>query len=156
MNTSVPIIIPGIICASLITTYYGVLKYKTKNKNDEASQDILNNCVIELSNGTCYSWWPVSHFIFYAIIGWFYPTQFIPAMLMGILWEGIEWTIGEYTQNSNEIKDIKDIKDIKSKNIYDTIRNKKQYIDQWWQGNTNDILFNAAGFLAGKFFLLNF
>lgn len=79
------------------------------------------------------SWWPISHIILYFILGYLFPNCWLPIMLMGILWEIVEYIAGLIFVHRRKI--------VTSKGL--------QYNDKWWSSNLFDPLFNAFGFVAG-------
>ena len=79
--------------------------------------------------------WAASHFILYFIIGLIYPCCFVPAMLVGIAWEFIEWYLGQTMPPM-------------CPGLY------KSDCRQYWYGQITDVAVNAVGFIAGASFRL--
>ena len=92
--------------------------------------DPLNKVLFKIGPVTI-SWWPISHFLLYAILGFFFPTCFIPLMILGILWELFELLLGILSKKRQ------------------SVTRGVQYGDKWWSANLFDPFFNAAGFLVG-------
>ena len=99
-------------------------------------KDILNNKIFNLNmfNENCCSWWPVTHFILYLILGIVSPECYLLWIFIGIMWEIIEYYIG-FLDNKNKLDSEK--------------KSNNQYNDKWWTGSINDILFNILGLFIG-------
>lgn len=68
--------------------------------------------------------WRVSHFVLYAIIGFLFPEKFLLWFIVGLVWEIIELTLREITNND------------------------------WWGTLSDyftDIVFNMVGFIVGAY-----
>lgn len=113
----------------VIAMYFIVIRYFL-NANPEKS-DILNRTVFTL-NGESYSWWPLSHLIFFYFIGIFFPRCTVPAITAGILWELVELIVSTATQQAVVLDD-----------------GTVQY-NTWWGPSFADIVFNIVGFFLGK------
>jgi hypothetical protein len=110
----------------IIFTYYVLSKIFLMDLND---CDILSGSEYRcIFFGDKCGLWPVTHFIFYAILGFFFPQCFIFLMLVGLFWEGIETILNTITNIYNG----------KSINCYD-----------WIHGNIRDIGYNVLGYLVG-------
>lgn len=79
------------------------------------------------------SWWPISHFILYTILGFLFPKCWLLIMVLGILWEIFEFITGLVLHKRRYVYTTKGV----------------QYNDKWWAPNVFDPLFNALGFLTG-------
>jgi hypothetical protein len=102
-----------------------------------SKHDPMNKKLFELSllEGCC-SWWPISHFILFMILGMAFPNgcdfQILSA---GILWEVVEMSLSSITNGKRQA----------------IISNRKvEYSRNWIQGSAKDILFNFLGFYVGK------
>jgi hypothetical protein len=122
--------------AGLIILYKIALHYLYGR--DFYLHDILN---IRVTNTTwldgCYSTWPFSHFIFYALIGYFFPHCWKIAIVVGVIWEVVETLLGAFSKQFFPDGDAK----IASVGA--------EYSINWWRGSGKDILFNIAGFSLG-------
>ena len=129
------------IALALCFIYYIIIAYilKTSQKND-----IMNRTVFTL-NGKAYSWWPISHFILFYIIGFLFPSCTIMAILAGILWEIVELVFGAI-QRAN----IPQEGDAMSSHD-GTIQYKV-----WWTASSMDIVLNILGFFLGKMTRIEF
>ena len=78
--------------------------------------------------------WSISHFCWYGIMGYMFPTRPIAVLGMGTTWEAIEWILGEtrpaimggFGDCPNNI-------------------NAKGN-EKWWYGRGSDLIVNALGF----------
>jgi hypothetical protein len=108
--------------------------------------DVLNKKIFDMPifGERCCSYWPISHFVFYFILGLFFPQCGLIAMTLGVLWEIFETLFGRVmegvSQNPTPTND--------SANV--------EYNGQWMTGSLKDILFNFAGFYSAKALLYIF
>ncbi len=102
--------------------------------------DIFNRKVLDFDYflGNCCSMWPISHFIFFFVLGILFPQCAVPVIAGGILWEMFEEGIAIIPQKTRHVT---------------TTNGKIQYRDSWWAGSMQDILFNILGFYFGKYTL---
>ena len=117
------------IVIGILIMVYGCILHFTKS-SDFLNKKIIN---IELFNKPCCSWWPVSHFILYFILGFLYPGYQFEFIIIGIGWELFEHLtspISKLMRTNNE----------NVKNIEYT---------SWISGSFNDIIFNIAGLYTG-------
>lgn len=113
------------------------------------SLDPLNKNIIRLPLlNWHYSFWPISHYIFYTFLGYHYPQFVFIFLIIGIIWEIIEFIAGKVI--ASFIKD----------HPHHTIANKiaKQFnklkkiqytVDA--MGSFSDIIFNAFGLMTGYY-----
>lgn len=120
----------------VMVVYWFYLKLAFDSK-DMIHNDFMNKKVFDFPLlGNCCSFWPISHFILFFILGLLFPDCDIPIITIGILWEffemGLSYVIGD------EIHAVRrGVKDI-------------EYISSWWQGSTKDVVMDVAGFYLGK------
>lgn len=100
-------------------------------KNDFMNKNISTNIPFVKN----ISWWPVSHFVMYFILGFMFPYCARGILTLGMFWEIFESTLGYL--NLNRTLDKPDPK------IY-------QY-SSWWTGTVSDLIYNVIGFLCGAF-----
>ena len=81
--------------------------------------------------------WSITHFAFFAMIGYLYPDTFFVAMGLGIAWEVFEHLLGE-----NRPGFLGGFGDCMT-----TDPQVKGH--QWWFGRLSDIIMNILGFWAG-------
>jgi hypothetical protein len=106
--------------------------------NLHAQKDFLNQKVFEgpwLEN--CCSWWPISHFFLFAILGYLWPDCWLPFLVLGILWEFVEsgMSIAVGTERQPIVTDL----------------GKVEYSQNWWAGSSKDVVMDLFGLFAGKF-----
>ena len=83
--------------------------------------------------------WLLSHFIVFTLAGYFYSNQFYLAVILGILWEIVEYLLGVNTPRFLKCK-------MKGKN--QTLAEKN---DAWWYGRYEDVVVDILGFMTGYF-----
>jgi hypothetical protein len=94
------------------------------------NQDYMNEIVFrDLPILGDLSWWPISHFVLYLILGYLFPQCWILILSIGVLWEGFEKFYGDYV-DSQKAEDGGE---------YST----------WWAWNWKDVVMNIMGFLTG-------
>lgn len=129
----------GVVVIIVIYFFYMVNLNKRKGSahayDEVSTADFMNKKVFSVPwNSNCCSWWPVSHFILYAILGFLFPDCFWWLMLFGVIWECMESVAAMMTNGKRQ-------KLITNEGV--------QYADSWFQGSVSDVFFNAAGFGAG-------
>lgn len=115
-----------------IFLYYAVMSWYLKKSM--INDDLLNRkaFTFDVFPGCC-SWWPVTHFVLFFIIGWFYPDCGVVAMTGGILWELVEAILGSLTPPDK----------------VNGSTNNFEYT-KWWGMSFKDIIANALGFYSAK------
>ena len=117
------------ISIAIAIIIYGCILHFTKS-SDFLNKKIIN---IELFNKPCCSWWPVSHFILYFILGFLYPDYQFEFIMIGIGWELIEHVSSPISKlmraNNENLTDIE--------------------YTSWVSGSFNDIIFNIIGLYTG-------
>lgn len=131
---SVKVIYCCLICALLIIVYSN---YRCKHPDfqdpiQKHPFGKMNGIIGEMSDG-----WSISHFLFFALLGYKYPSQFRVATLMGLLWEGFEWC----TSNTQ----IKILSKMRGLSLCHSDSG-----EHWWYSKYTDIIMNISGFLIGK------
>lgn len=120
----------------LICMYWIVLRLSFGK--DVVEHDPMNRIVIKIPGlENCCSWWPISHFIFFFIIGIIYPNCGLIAMAGGAIWELIELFLSALTAQERQPARHKG-------------RSQVEYSQNWWAGSFKDLLMNAAGFYSAK------
>jgi membrane protein implicated in regulation of membrane protease activity len=123
-----------IVCILLIVIYGQILR-KIKSKDHLESN---------VAKCTGCDGWGVLHFLFFALMGFVFPTKGVPLMILGIIWELIETVIGQ-----NDIR----IGGKRFTLIGETVEKDGEISfddTRWWYGRTTDIAFNAVGFVIGQ------
>ena len=94
--------------------------------------------------------WLLSHFILFALAGYFFPKHFYVAVIIGILWELVEYSFGIHTPKLLKCED----QPKKAKFQY-LNRNKDKTLaeknDAWWYGRYEDVVVDILGFMTGYF-----
>ena len=123
----------------LIFVYNIGLSYVAPNV-PKIESDVMNRRVFNLNvfNSSCCSWWPISHFLFFMVLGFLFPSCDIPVISAGILWEIAE----EILSIILNYRETRHVVTVETGNL--------QYRDSWWAGSLQDIFFNIAGFYFGK------
>nr|QBK86384.1 MAG: uncharacterized protein LCMAC102_01790 [Marseillevirus LCMAC102] len=103
-----------------------------------AINDVMNQKLFDMKilGEHCCSWWPISHFFLFFILGVLFPDCDVIILLGGVLWEFFEMSWAMF-EGSN-------FQAIESKG------KKVEYSERWWAGSMKDILFNIVGFYTGK------
>lgn len=121
----------------LIFLYWVLMMGLHGSHNRFSEFDPLNKIFINVPYlENCCSWWPLSHFFFFFILGLLFPECDIPVVIGGILWELFEVIV--YYSIKQERQGIRRGND------------KIEYSNNWWSGSTKDILMNIMGFYLGK------
>lgn len=102
--------------------------------------DPINQTVFEISDIGPISWWPLSHFFLFLILGILFPHCDFIVIMGGILWELFEALMSIFV-NGGVHQKVK-------------ISGNVEYSYSWWAGSTKDIMFNIAGFYVGKTYRL--
>lgn len=124
------------IIVLFIAGYY--LYLKNSYGTEMASFDFMNKKVINVCQlENCCSWWPISHFILFFILGFLFPHCWAPLIALGILWEIIEVIMGKMVVGDGwKRQATRDGENI-------------EYSSNWWQGSFKDIFMDIAGFTVG-------
>tara|TARA_B100000035_G_scaffold297511_1_gene290347 strand:+ start:126 stop:566 length:441 start_codon:yes stop_codon:yes gene_type:complete len=95
--------------------------------------------------------WLLSHFIVFTLAGYFYSNKFYLAVILGILWEIVEYLLGVNTPRFLKCKNQDKSKpkfQYLHKNKDKTLAEKN---DAWWYGRYEDIVVDTLGFITGYF-----
>ena len=118
-----------LICAIIIFIYG---KYRCDNPDYE--DILLNKFNIGDLDG-----WSATHFLFFSILGYYYPDQIKMAMFGGIMWELFEAYYGHYKPTFLMGFGHCAITDAKSPE------------GLWWYGKISDLIMNYGGFIIGRY-----
>jgi hypothetical protein len=118
------------LCALSIVLYFKLIE------KDPEKLDFLNRKLFTI-NDQPFSWWPITHVIFFAFLAFQFPDKAPFLVLIGIVWEVIECIAQKVVNNSSNIQTIR----LSDDNI--------QY-KQWWSGSSGDIIANIIGILLGS------
>ncbi len=137
-----------LIIPIIIVIYWIYLLWKNKSGINTASvnsvavvnSDILNRKVGDMPYlENCCSWWPISHFLLFFILGVLFPHCDVLIIGAGIIWELLEMLMSYFFNRQRQ--------PIKSES-------NVEYSGNWWAGSFKDIVFNIAGFYLGKWYRL--
>jgi hypothetical protein len=122
-----------------IFIYFKYLE-KTYKKN-YVQHDPLNKQIIDMPiiSKNCCSWWPISHFILFAIYSFICPQYSWILFLYGVLWEVLEGIM-----NTMETKKGENVKHQQTRK-----GDKVEYVT-WWEASYKDVLFNSVGIVVGR------
>lgn len=136
-NECIGVLIVFFIVAVVIIIYGLYLRIMYKDQPTMVKNDLLNQKQFDLPMlENCCSWWPISHFILFSLIGFFFPNCAFIAIVGGILWELLEMFISSLMkQNRQAIR----------------IDTGIEYSENWFAGSTKDIILNIFGFYTGQF-----
>lgn len=127
-----------VICVLLIGLYALWLKSQGP---DVAGTDFLNKTLFTMQNYGPISWWSVSHYLFFLVLGALFPHCALPALTLGLLWEIFEFGMNTYQKRTRKILPI------------NTSGEKRQY-EQFWGYSVFDLIMNALGFYTGRYLRL--
>lgn len=133
-------IIFGIMIVIIII--YWIILMALKNNNGAIIEtDFMNHKVIDLPGlENCCSWWPISHFILFLILGILFPECDVLIITAGILWELFEMLMASITASGRQP-------------VRACTGCQLEYSDNWWAGSFKDIIMNVAGFYTGKAYI---
>lgn len=121
-----------LVVFAFIVVYY---VYRRLVGGNVATADPLNRKVFSLPClENCCSWWPISHFLLYAILGFFFPQCFFLLFLIGIGYELLEMILAKIF--GSERQPLAEADHV-------------EYSQNWWSGSLKDILFNVLGLVTG-------
>lgn len=120
-----------LICSLVLCFTYFIIMFSMYQKDKIYKYDFMNKTVFTI-NGIKFSWWPISHFILYFIIGLFCRKHWWLILLIGILWELFEYLVGKIIYP-----------------FHTKIGYNSQYSQKWLTYNKWDVLFNILGYILG-------
>lgn len=119
-----------LIVALVIFAHFIIMKLSGENLSET---DFMNKGVFVIE-GKTWSWWPISHFILYFILGFFFPQCFLLLMVISIGFEIFETTMGNITRGLQEAP---------------SQANPDVEYQDWWAGSFRDVVVNFLGFIVG-------
>lgn len=95
--------------------------------------DTFNKLIVDIKlfGRRCCSFWPFSHFIFYGILTYMFPSKWKEIFMIGLLWETYELIMSKLIP--------------KNAITLDSVKSKIQYDETWWFAEPLDIFFNTMG-----------
>ena len=131
------------VVVALILCYWLLLLNVHGNEENAVYGDHMNKIVFTLPYlEACCSWWPISHFVLFGMIGFLYPDCDVMAISAGVAWELVE--VGVYYAMG---ADRQGVRRAGSERV--------QYSGNWFNGSFKDIFMNVMGFYLGKFLSRN-
>ena len=126
--------------ALTIVIYWAIMNIVLKNSQFTIAQkDFMNQKIININlwkgNTFTLSMWPVSHFILFFVLGYFFPNCWVWIFIAGAVWEILEFVVGYIAAQRNALLKTSTWTGIQYK--------------IWWGGSWADLLFNAAGLAMG-------
>jgi len=125
----------------LIISFVLIIVYYVARISTGQEEDPLNRKVLDIPwLGGCCSWWPVLHFVMYAILGFYFPQCFLLLVIIGIAFEFFETGMGHVLQRCGVGDDV---------TLPPSPSPDVEYGRLWWYGSPKDVFFNIAGLLTG-------
>lgn len=127
----------GFIIIAIVATLY-VLNFMLLTSS---RIDIMNYTAFEtdafqpMFGEACCSWWPCSHFIMYAFLGYFAPSCWKLWMAISVGWEAFEFMCGYVNPRKGEV-------------VSGTEYGDRDF-NGWMNGSIKDLVFNTAGLAIG-------
>lgn len=116
---------------AVIMFYYVMFLFRDRSP---VGRDMFNNIVFEdvplFGN---LSWWPISHFVMYTVLGFLFPQCYVLILTVGVLWELYE----------------KWFSTVAPRNTAGSQSRAKQEYSTWWDWNWKDVVMNVLGFGFG-------
>ena len=122
------------IIVILILFIYGSYLVATYGFNNLVANDFMNQTVFKLPSGEPISYWPISHFVLFLILGFLFPGCWLLLIVAGILWEVFEMAMGKVMNRSYH---------------HVTRTNGNVQYEQWIQGSFMDIFMDIGGIIVG-------
>tara|TARA_B100001142_G_scaffold322142_1_gene369944 strand:- start:679 stop:1119 length:441 start_codon:yes stop_codon:yes gene_type:complete len=121
------------MCVSFIVGY-GSYRCKINDKINNQTLFLEGKPIFKIDAlGFEFDRWSISHILFFALIGFLYPKAFYISMIVGVIWEFIEFSLGYF----------------KPKWFFDNWCAGVNSINEWWFYRWNDLIMNCIGFLIG-------
>ena len=140
------IVILVVIASLIILRYVYLLKTNENSERKLIRNDIMNRVVVDLS-GQRLSWWRISHFLMYFVLGFLFPQCWLFLVVVGFLWELFEFAVQFFAYQDRHRFSDNDYRQHQTTTAttvpaidYDTV---------WWTGSFQDIVYNLLGLFAG-------
>ena len=92
-------------------------------------------------------WWSISHFLYFGLFGYLFPTYLGELFIIGIVWEILEDCLSA-KQTTQMIDCSKKYTGIR-KHFHHFSCNLMARNDDYWYGKSSDIFFNSMGLIIG-------
>ena len=126
MNNNYKVLLLAAVCF-LVICFYGQYRCNNPDYHDPLMQKLG---ILDLDG------WSITHFAFFALLGYLYPDTFWLSMGLGISWEAFEHILGK---NRPAILG----------GFGDCVTTDPGIQGSWWFGRVSDILMNLIGFIFG-------
>jgi len=129
-NCTWDILKPCLIILGLIMIYSIVIHTFIKTKEGDPLIRMESKYFGNFLNG-----WTITHFIFFMYLGYYYPKCEKNVLILGIVWEFLEWSIGELFPI-----------------LFPKLAfNIDPFWTSWYYGKIEDIIMNYIGFKMGQY-----
>ena len=122
MNTTTQYVTIVTLCVAAILAYSN---YRCSSRSRYFRDPLLTKLGVWDLDG-----WSLTHVLFYVLLGYLFPTQFVPLMAAGVLWELTESHIMTRLSARGKCAEMES--------------------SSWWFGRLSDIPMNALGFYLGR------
>ena len=133
-NDNIKFILYVLILIAPLSFIFSYGKYRCTHKS---YKDPLENEILYKLDG-----WSATHFIWYLIVGYFFPKTFVTTTIVGIGWELFEQYYGK--ERPGWLGSYGDCTNLATNNVS----------GNWWYGKWTDIICNTTGFLIGQYMKL--
>lgn len=115
-------------------------------------QSVLKEPIIKVDSVT-FDWWSVTHFGFFAVLGYLFPFHIAELTILGIIWEIIEDALSP-SYNTKLINCNKKYEGIvqRFKMLWCDITSRDK---DYWYGKWDDIFANSLGLIVGQWLRFN-
>lgn len=129
-----------LVLVALLVIAYWIFLMLTYRTVRIVKYDFLNYEVMHTSFMRPLSFWPITHFVLFFILGFLFPSCYVLVLSLGVVWEIIEVIFSKVFRTP-----------------YQTVRAEAtnyslEYHDNYWAGSFRDIIMNFAGFGLGYAF----
>ena len=125
----------AIACAVVVTI---IAAYGTYRCNHPDFKDPLTYSLIEGEPWNRFlDGWSISHYLFYAILAYYFPSYWFYLFLLGAVWEGVEAIFYDHPFYLSDCK-----------YIIDTDANQRGS-GRFWYGKWEDLIMNTLGIITG-------
>lgn len=145
-NCTGAIVILVVIASLIVLRYVYLLKTNQNSERKLIHNDIMNRIVVDLS-GQRLSWWRISHFLMYFVLGFLFPQCWLFLVVIGFFWELFEFAVQFFAYQDRHRIDNRD--NDASYRQQQTAAPAIDYDTVWWTGSFQDIVYNLLGLFAG-------
>lgn len=91
--------------------------------------------------------WSISHFLFYMLLGYKFPKELVFTMILGIMWEGVEWATSR--TNWKILSSMRGVSQCNVSGEGSTEERTDTIGDHWFYAKFSDLILNFLGFMIG-------